>query len=101
MTKTADKKKMVSADKIGDMAARGEDVSRFFTGKGKMHPGLPREGAPAEIQRVNVDFTQEILSDLDAEAKRLNISRQAVIKTLVSDGLDRRSRVRAKKQKAS
>jgi len=94
---------MLRADKIGDMAARGEDLSRFFTGKGKMHPGLPLEGTPAEIQRVNVDFTQEILSDLDAEAKRLNISRQAVIKTLVSDGLDRRSRirVRAKKQKAS
>jgi len=101
MTKTAEKNKAISADGIGEMAARGEDVSRFFTGKGKMHPGLTAEGVPAEIQRVNVDFTQEILSDLDAEAKRLNISRQAVIKTLVSDGLDRRSRLRSKKRRAS
>ncbi len=40
---------------------------------------------------MNVDFTNEILSELDTEAKRLNISRQAVIKTMVSDALDRRT----------
>ena len=57
-----------------------------------MQSALPRE----DIQRVNVDFTQEILSGLDAEAKRLNISRQAAIKTIVSDGLDRRTRIRIK-----
>jgi len=88
------KKMIKSADEIGEMASRGEDVSKFFTGKGSMIPGLPREES---IQRVNVDFTQEILNDLDLEARRLNISRQAVIKTLVSDGLDRRARLRGKK----
>jgi hypothetical protein len=101
MTKANEKKNRVSADEIGEMAARGEDISRFFTGKGGIHPGLPREGVPLAIQRVNVDFTQEILSDLDSEAKRLNISRQAVIKTLVSDGLDRRNRLRTRKKRAS
>ncbi len=94
MKKNEDKKKM-SADEIGELAERGEDISRFFTGKGRMVPGIDRE---QEIQRVNVDFSQGILSDLDKEAKRLNISRQAVIKTLVSDGLDRRSRFRNKKK---
>ena len=42
------------------------------------------------IQRVNVDFSREMLTELDEAARRLNISRQAVIKTLVRESLDRR-----------
>ena len=85
--------KKKTADEIGEMAASGQEVNELFTGKGRMMPGLPREN---NIQRVNVDFTDEILNNLDLEARRLNISRQAVIKTLVSDGLDRRARLRRK-----
>lgn len=50
---------------------------------------------------MNVDFTAEVLSELDAEARRLNISRQAVIKTMVSDALDRRAAARGQKKIAS
>ncbi len=71
----------VSADEIARRADLGEDVSRFFTNTGRMMP---------PIQRVNVDFSREMLSELDEAAHRLNISRQAVIKTLVREGLDRR-----------
>lgn len=74
-------KKPISAEAIARMADRGEDITRFFTG-GRMMP---------PIQRVNVDFTGEMLAELDEEAAHLNISRQAVIKTLVREGLDRRS----------
>jgi metal-responsive CopG/Arc/MetJ family transcriptional regulator len=59
-----------------------------------MMPGLPRD----DVQRVNVDFTGEILKELDAEARRLNISRQAVIKTMVSDALDRMAVARRRKK---
>ncbi len=76
----AQMRKSVSADAIAGMADRGGDVSRFFTGKGKMM--LP-------IQRVNVDFTAPMLNELDDEARALNISRQAVIKTLLRQALDR------------
>lgn len=62
------------------MADQGKDISHFFTGGKMMSP----------IQRVNVDFTGEMLKELDEEAAGLNISRQAVIKTLVREGLDRR-----------
>ncbi len=89
------RKKKMSADQIAAAAERGEDVTKFFAGKGKMMPGLPRE----DIQRVNIDFTWELLHELDAEAKRLNISRQAVIKTIVSDALDRRAAVRYRRSK--
>ena len=71
----------VSADEIARRADRGEDVSRFFTNSGRMMP---------PIQRVNVDFSQEMLAELDDAARRLNVSRQAVIKTFVREGLDRR-----------
>jgi hypothetical protein len=80
MKKTARKKKPISAERIARMAAQGKDISHFFTGGRMMHP----------IQRVNVDFTGEMLEELDREAAGLNISRQAVIKTLVREGLDRR-----------
>ena len=86
MKKTHKKKKPISAEQIARMADRGENISRFFTGGKMMNP----------IQRVNVDFTAEMLEELDHEASGLNISRQAVIKTLVREGLDRRYSRRAR-----
>ena len=61
------------------MATSGEDVSRFFTNKGEMRP---------PVKRVNVDFTLDMLKELDAVAKELNISRQAVIKTYLRQALN-------------
>jgi metal-responsive CopG/Arc/MetJ family transcriptional regulator len=61
------------------MAMSGEDVSRFFTNKGEMRPA---------VKRVNVDFTLDMLKELDDLAKELNISRQAVIKTYLRQALD-------------
>jgi hypothetical protein len=62
-----------TAESIARMADKGQDISRFFTNDGKMMPPL--------VQRVNVDFAASMLDELDREAKELNISRQAVIKT--------------------
>ena len=42
------------------------------------------------VQRVNVDFSAPMLQELDSAATELNISRQAVIKTLVRYALDQR-----------
>lgn len=79
MKKTHKTKKPVSSEAIAKLAELGKDVSAHFTNKGKMM---------SPIQRVNVDFTQEMLSELDATAEALNISRQAVIKTLIRQSLD-------------
>jgi hypothetical protein len=81
MPATFESKKPPTADEIGEMADRGEDVSRFFTRKGKMMP---------PIQRVNVDFALPMLEELDRQAAEMNISRQAVIKTLLRQALDQR-----------
>ena len=70
--------KKVTADEIAEMATRGEDVSRFFTNKFTV---------VRPIRRVNVDLTEGMLRELDQRAARLNISRQAVIKTLLGRAL--------------
>jgi hypothetical protein len=80
MKKTRNAKKTPPpAESIARMADEGKDVSRFFTNSGRMVP---------PVQRVNVDFTTPMLEELDRQAQELNISRQAVIKTLLRQGLD-------------
>jgi metal-responsive CopG/Arc/MetJ family transcriptional regulator len=49
---------------------------------------------------VNVDFTASMLEELNNAAKDLNVSRQAVIKTLIRQGLDQRQRERASRARA-
>jgi metal-responsive CopG/Arc/MetJ family transcriptional regulator len=61
------------------MADQGKDVSQFFTNRGRMMQ---------PIQRVNVDLTEGMLQELDQAASALNVSRQAVIKTLLRQALD-------------
>jgi metal-responsive CopG/Arc/MetJ family transcriptional regulator len=52
------------------------------------------------IQRVNVDFAAPMLHELDTAAEELNISRQAVIKTLIRQALDQRSLARRSRSKS-
>jgi hypothetical protein len=70
-----------SADQIAEKASRGEDISAYFTNKFTV---------VRPVRRVNVDLTQGMLRELDERAARLNISRQAVIKTLLARALEER-----------
>ena len=79
MKKTLSSAKPVAAEAIARLADQGEDISRFFKGQGRM---------VQPIQRVNVDLTVGMLHELDQAALDLNVSRQAVIKTLVRQALD-------------
>jgi len=49
------------------------------------------------IQTVNVDLALGMLEELDTAAKELNISRQAVIKTLIRQALDQQYLARARR----
>jgi len=69
----------ISADDIAEKASRGEDVSAYFTNKFTV---------VRPVRRVNVDLTPGMLRQLDQRAARLNISRQAVIKTLLSRAME-------------
>jgi len=78
MSKTV-KTKKPTADEIAEMAMSGKDISGYFSNEGEMR---------RPVKRVNVDFTLDMLKELDAIAKELNISRQAVIKTYLRQALD-------------
>ena len=84
--KRTKKKKPISAEAIARMADQGKDISGFFTGHMMLVP----------VHVVNIDFTEETVARLDHEASRLNITREAVIITLVREGLDRRHLRRAR-----
>ena len=69
----------VTADEIADMADRGEDISPYFSNRGKRkYPS----------QRVNVDFNINMLKELDTIASELNITRQALVKAYLRQALD-------------
>ena len=74
--------KPMDAERIAELADQGKDISAHFTNRFTV--------VKPAVQRVNVDFTAPMLSELDREAESLNISRQAVIKTMVRESLDRR-----------
>ncbi len=71
----------VSAERIARLADAGKDVSRFFTNRGRMMPA---------IRSVEIDFALDMLEEIDQAAAALHISRQALIKALVRQGLDQR-----------
>ena len=77
--KATSKNKKPTADEIAEMAMSGKDISAYFSNKGQMRP---------PVQRVNVDFTVDMLQELDEFARELNISRQAVIKSSLRQILD-------------
>jgi hypothetical protein len=81
----------ISAEELAEKASRGEDVSRYFSNKFTV---------VRPVRRVNVDLTPGLLRQLDERAARLNISRQAVIKTLLSRALEEDPNRRRAKRKA-
>jgi hypothetical protein len=72
-------RKSRTAEEIAEMASRGENISSYFTN---------RFSVVRPVRRVNIDLTEGMIRKLDAQAARLNISRQAVIKTLLARALD-------------
>jgi hypothetical protein len=80
MAKTSKAKSIApTAEEIVEKASRGEDASSYFTNKFTV---------VRPVRRVNVDLTEGMLRELDARAALLNISRQAVIKTLLGRALN-------------
>jgi hypothetical protein len=62
----------------------GEDITADLDLSGASRPGLrPR--------RVNVDFPSWMVESLDREARRLGVTRQAVIKLWIAERLARQT----------
>jgi hypothetical protein len=79
MRNTHRSRRPLAAESVARMADKGEDVSRFFTNEGRM------ERRP---HTVEVEFPPELLSEIDATAAELQLSREAVVRVLVRQALD-------------
>jgi hypothetical protein len=54
------------------------------------HLDLSKATRPGRaVQRVNVDFPADLLREIDQEARRLGVTRQAFIKIRIADSLTR------------
>ena len=66
----------ISTEELDRRFDDGEDISDYVDWESARQPNRDRESL-----RVNVDFPMWMVSALDKEAKRLGVSRQALIKT--------------------
>ena len=72
--------KALSAARLDEMHDSGEDLTPHLDLAHARRPGR-------EVQRVNVDFPIDLLNAIDREAKRIGVSRQALIKLRLADTL--------------
>ena len=79
MKKPSRTKRPVSAESIARLADKGQDICAYFTNKGKMM---------APLDSVGIDLNKAMLEELNEAAKRLNVSRQVLIKRFIRRGLD-------------
>ncbi len=70
----------ISASELDTMHDAGVDISAHMDVDAAYRPGR-------SVQRVNVDFPTEMLQKIDAEARRLGVTRQAFIKIRIADSL--------------
>lgn len=74
------KNRALSAAELDAMHDAGVDLSA--------HTDLTRAVRPGRaVQRVNVDFPADLLREIDQEARRLGVTRQAFIKIRLADSL--------------
>ena len=64
-------------EEIAEKAQRGQDISKYFTGQ------------HVAKQRVNIDFPLELLKMIDAECRRIGITRQGWIKMACDEKIRR------------
>lgn len=68
--------KQITAKEFDAKFERGEDISDYLDFK-----------KATVVRRVNLDFPDWMVRRLDEEARKLNISRQAVVKTWIYERL--------------
>lgn len=72
--------KKASAVELDAMHDQGVDLSAYMDSSKATRPGRA-------VQRVNVDFPLDLLREIDQEARRLGVTRQAFIKVRLADSL--------------
>ncbi len=70
----------MTAEAFDVLADAGADLTPHVDWSKARRPGR-------EVQRVNVDFPVDLLREIDQEARRLGVTRQAFIKIRIADTL--------------
>ena len=70
----------LSAPELDQMHDASVDLSAHMEFANAVRPGRA-------VQRVNVDFPVDLLREIDQEARRLGVTRQAFIKVRLADSL--------------
>ena len=74
------KTRALAANELDAMHDSGVDLSAQVDFGKAVRPGRA-------VQRVNVDFPVDMLREMDQEARRLGVTRQAFIKVRMADSL--------------
>jgi hypothetical protein len=77
-----DGRETITAEEFDRRFESGEDIAAFMDVARARRPGR-------EFQRVNVDFPKAFLAEIDREAGRVGVPRQAWIKTALASALKR------------
>lgn len=80
MAQRTSKTRSLPAASLDAMHDDGADLSSVMDRAKAVRPGRA-------VQRVNVDFPVDLLRDIDQEARRLGVTRQAFIKVRLADAL--------------
>ena len=82
-------KKAATAEEIDEAFDRGEDMSQYFdfTKFEAVPPLIVRFSHTTLTKKVNLDLPIEVVEALDAQSKRMGITRQSLMKTWLWDRL--------------
>ncbi len=75
----------MKADEFDAMFDEGKDVSKLLDLSNTERPNQ-------QSKRVNVDFPAWMVSRLDAEARRMGVTRQSIIKVWLAERLEQAGR---------
>lgn len=78
----------MTAHEFDERFDQGEDISTFVDASTIRRPGL-------NARRVNVDFPEWMIQNLDRESKLIGVSRQALIKLWIAERIQAERRARA------
>ena len=71
----------MKAEKFDELFDEGEDISNLLDLATARRPNQ-------EQKRVNVDFPQWMVDQLDSEARRVGVTRQSIIKVWLAERLE-------------
>ena len=80
------KQSIMTAEEFERRFDEGEDVTPFFDMASIRRPGV-------EPRRVNVDFPEWMVAELDWQSRLIGVSRQALVKLWVSERIQKEQQI--------